>query len=328
MQTMRDHIVTRIERLGEGKAFSAKDFLDIASRGTIDMTLSALNREGKIRRIRRGLYDMPKVNPKLGGKLSPDIDEAARAIARRQRWKIMPEGAWAANLLGLSTQVPAKIIYLTDGPNNEVPVGRRSIHFKHARPKALAGLEGKFALVVQALRHLGNDNQVKKARREFPVKLLALFRPRDRLIEPQVNFIRSVDAALFIERRGEFDLGPVCALDSLRARTELGHCRAERPEIIHHRLINEDVAVGKEQDAFLAPGFPQPPDNLKRGVGLAGARGHDEENSVLALCDGFYRGVDGIGLIVARRFSAAIVEVILQDNRFFIGSESFPRAVF
>lgn len=157
MQTMRDHIVARIERLGEGKAFSAKDFLDIASRGTIDMTLSALNREGKIRRIRRGLYDMPKVNPKLGGKLSPDIDEAARAIARRQRWRIVPEGAWAANLLGLSTQVPAKIIYLTDGPNNEVLIGRRSIHFKHARPKAMAGLEGKFALVVQALRHLGKD---------------------------------------------------------------------------------------------------------------------------------------------------------------------------
>ena len=157
MQTMRDQIVARIERLGEGKAFSAKDFLDIASRGTIDMALSGLTRDGTIRRIQRGLYDMPKVNPALGGKLSPDIDEAARAIARRQRWKIVPEGAWAANLLGLSTQVPSKIIYLTDGPNNEVPIGRRTIQFKHARPKALAGLEGKMALVVQALRYLGKD---------------------------------------------------------------------------------------------------------------------------------------------------------------------------
>jgi predicted transcriptional regulator of viral defense system len=157
MQTMRDQIVTRIERLGDGKAFSAKDFLDIASRTTIDVTLASLTHSGKVRRIRRGLYDMPKVNPALGGKLSPDIDEAARAIARRQRLKIVPEGAWAANLLGLSTQVPSKIIYLTDGPNNEVPIGRRSIYFKHARPKALAGLEGKIALVVQALRHLGKD---------------------------------------------------------------------------------------------------------------------------------------------------------------------------
>ena len=101
---------------------------------------------------------MPRVNPALGGTLSPDIDEAARAIARRQRWKIVPDGAWAANLLGLSTQVPSKIIYLTDGPNSEVPIGRRSIQFKHARPKVLAGLEGKIALVVQALRHLGKEN--------------------------------------------------------------------------------------------------------------------------------------------------------------------------
>ncbi|MDQ2947211.1 MAG: DUF6088 family protein [Acidobacteriota bacterium] len=158
MQTMRDQIVARIERLGAGKAFSAKDFLDIASRTTVDVTLASLTDDGKIRRIRRGLYDLPKVNEALGGKLSPDIDEAARAIARRQRWKIMPDGAWAANLLGLSTQVPAKITYLTDGPNNEVPIGRRTIHFKHARPKAMSGLEGKNALIVQALRHLGQDN--------------------------------------------------------------------------------------------------------------------------------------------------------------------------
>jgi hypothetical protein len=157
MQTKHNQIVARIDQLGPGKAFSAKDFLDIASRTMIDVTLASLAQSGKIRRVRRGLYDMPKINPALGGELSPDIDEAARAIARRQRWKIVPEGAWAANLLGLSTQVPSKITYLTDGPNNEVLIGRRSIHFKHARPKAMAGLEGKFALVVQALRYLGKE---------------------------------------------------------------------------------------------------------------------------------------------------------------------------
>ena len=158
MQPMRDQILGRIKRLGEGKAFSAKDFLDIASRGTIDMALGRLTRNGTIRRIRRGLYDMPRINEALGGKLSPDIDEAARALARRQRWKIVPEGAWAANLLGLSLQVPSKITYLTDGPNKEIQIGRRSIHFKHARPKVMAGPgTGKTALVVQALRYLGKD---------------------------------------------------------------------------------------------------------------------------------------------------------------------------
>ena len=90
MQTMQDQILARIDRLGPGKAFSAKDFLDIATRGSIDVALGGLTRKGTIRRIRRGLYDMPKVNPALGGKLSPDIDEAAQAIARRQRWNLFP----------------------------------------------------------------------------------------------------------------------------------------------------------------------------------------------------------------------------------------------
>jgi len=157
MQTKHNQIVARIEQLGLGKAFSAKDFLDIASRTIIHVTLASVPQGGKLRGIKRGLYDMPRMNAALGGELSPDIDEAAQAIARRQRWKIVPEGAWAANLLGLSTQVPSKITYLTDGPNNEVLIGRRSIHFKHARPKAMAGLEGKFALVVQALRYLGKE---------------------------------------------------------------------------------------------------------------------------------------------------------------------------
>jgi hypothetical protein len=157
MQTMRDQIVARIRRFEDGKPFSAKDFVDIASRGTIDMTLSGLTRDGTIRRIRRGLFDKPRLSPSLGGKLSPDIDEAARAIARTEKWKIVPDGAWAANLLGLSTQVPSKIVYMTDGPNNEVPIGRRSIYFKHAGPKAMTGFDGKFALVVQTLRYLGKD---------------------------------------------------------------------------------------------------------------------------------------------------------------------------
>ena len=103
---------------------------------------------------------------------------------------------------------------------------------------------------------LVNDDQVKKAGREFPVDLLALLRPRDGLIKPQIDLVGGVDATLFVERRGEFDLGAVFPLDGLGPRAELCHRRAERPEIIHHCLIYKDVAVGKEEDAFLAPGFP------------------------------------------------------------------------
>ena len=155
--TMKDQIQTRIKNLGLGKSFTAKDFLDIASRGSIDVALASLASAGKIRRIRRGLYDLPVINPDLGGELSPDIDEAARTIARRNRWKIIPDGPWAANLVGLSTQVPAKIVYLSDGPSKNISLGRRSIQFKHARPQSLAGGDGKSALVIQALRHLGKE---------------------------------------------------------------------------------------------------------------------------------------------------------------------------
>ena len=157
MNTMKNKVLDRIRRFEPGHAFMAKDFLDIATRGTVDMTLSALLRDRAIRRVRRGLYDVPKVNPDLGGTLSPDIDQTARALARRHRWTIVPEGAWAANLLGLSTQVPAKIVYLSDGPNQKIQLGRRTIHFKHARPNVLGQEQGRTALVIQALRYFGKE---------------------------------------------------------------------------------------------------------------------------------------------------------------------------
>lgn len=168
METMRDQILARLKRMPEGSVFSAKDLLDLASRTTVDVLLAELAKGGTVRRISRGLYELPKFNPALGGLLTPDVHNAAQAIARRHRWKIVPEGAWAANLLGLSLQVPAKIVYLTDGPKYETQVGWRKIYFKHARPTTLTGSEEKFSLVVQALRYLGKDGvspaEIKKLR--------------------------------------------------------------------------------------------------------------------------------------------------------------------
>lgn len=156
-QTSQQRILARIARFAPGKTFTAKDFLDLAHRGMVDVTLAGIARNGTIRRIRRGLYDIPKRNRALGGELSPDIDQAARTLARRYRWKIVPDGAWAANLLGISTQVPAKIVYLSDGPATKIQIGKRNIHFKHARPQGLAGSTGAPGLAIQALRYLGKD---------------------------------------------------------------------------------------------------------------------------------------------------------------------------
>ena len=157
MPTIKDQIVSRIHRLGAGHAFTPKDFLDLGSRGMVDVTLSQLVSSCSIRRVGRGLYDLPKHSGALGITLGPDVDEIAQAIARRFRWRIIPTGAWAANALGLSTQVPAKVVYLSDGPSKKVELAKQTICFKHARPKEIRTGGSISSTVVQALRYLGKD---------------------------------------------------------------------------------------------------------------------------------------------------------------------------
>ena len=109
---------------------------------------------GKLRRLARGLYDFPKVHPKLGP-LSPAPDDVAQALARETGSQVQIAGARAANALGLSTQVPAKSIYLTDGPSRRVVLGKRVVDLRHASPKHLIAPGSPAGTVVQALRHLG-----------------------------------------------------------------------------------------------------------------------------------------------------------------------------
>ncbi len=153
-----DKIGTRIRRFGPGWAFTAKDFLDLGSRGLVDVVLSKLAEDGTIRRLSRGLYDFPEENSFLGVVMSPKIDQVAQAIARRFRWHILPEGATAANVLGLSTQVPAQTVYLSDGPTRRIKLGPQEVLFKHARPKETKTQDPKCAMVVQALRYIGKDS--------------------------------------------------------------------------------------------------------------------------------------------------------------------------
>jgi hypothetical protein len=155
MRQAKDQIIRRIQRWGPGAVFTPKDFLDLTSRGSVDMALGALLKDGTIRRVIRGVYDLPRTNQALGGQLSPDIDQAAWAIARRFRWHVIPSGASAANMLGLSTQVPAKIVYLSDGPTRSIRIGRQILYFKHARPTQTRIETPTSGIVIQALRHLG-----------------------------------------------------------------------------------------------------------------------------------------------------------------------------
>ncbi len=139
---------------GRGRVFTPSDFLDVAGRAAVDQALSRLVKAGKLRRLARGLYDFPKVHPKLGP-LSPAPDDVAQALARETGSQVQIPGARAANALGLSTQVPAKSIYLTDGPSRRVALGKRIVDLRHASPKHLIAPGSPAGTVVQALRHVG-----------------------------------------------------------------------------------------------------------------------------------------------------------------------------
>ncbi|WP_234908022.1 MULTISPECIES: DUF6088 family protein [Ensifer] len=149
-----DRIMRRARAGGRGGVFTPRDFLDVAARAAVDQALSRLAKTGKLRRLARGLYDYPKVHPKLGP-LSPTPDDVAQALARETGSRVQIAGARAANALGLSTQVPAKSTYLTDGPSRRVVLGKRVVDLRHASPKHLIAPGSAAGTVVQALRHVG-----------------------------------------------------------------------------------------------------------------------------------------------------------------------------
>jgi hypothetical protein len=154
MVSVTDNIDKRIRAFGRGSVFTPSDFLDLGSRAAVDQTLSRLAKAGRLRRLTRGLYDFPQLHPKLG-QLAASPDAVAQALARETGSALQIAGAQAANALGLSTQVPARSIYLTDGPSRRVILGKRVVDMRHASPKHLVAPGSTAGTVVQALRHLG-----------------------------------------------------------------------------------------------------------------------------------------------------------------------------
>lgn len=149
-----DRVMKRVRTSGRGSVFTPSDFLAVATRSAVDQALSRLVKGGQLRRLARGLYDFPKLHPKLGP-LSPAPDDVAQALARETGSQVQIAGARAANALGLSTQVPAQSTYLTDGPSRRVVLGKRVIDLRHASPKHLIAPGSPAGTVVQALRHVG-----------------------------------------------------------------------------------------------------------------------------------------------------------------------------
>lgn len=156
MKPIAQQILRRIRAKRRGWVFVPKDFLDLGTRATVDKVLSRLSSQGIIRRLDRGVYDFPKQHPALGA-LSPDTDSLAR-VAAKSKDRIFVSGASAANILGLSTQVPAKVAYMTNGRSRTKKVAGRTIVFKHARVPILAHQPDRVNLTLQALSFVGKDN--------------------------------------------------------------------------------------------------------------------------------------------------------------------------
>lgn len=147
----------RINRSDIGTVYVAVDFVDISDKTSVNAYLARLVDEGLIRRILRGVYDKPEYNDFLEEYVAPSPDKVANAIARNFGWTIVPCGDTALNLLGLSTQVPAAWVYVSDGTYKEYTYDNTTIQFKRTTNKEVSKLSYKTALTVQALKALGKD---------------------------------------------------------------------------------------------------------------------------------------------------------------------------
>jgi hypothetical protein len=150
-------LLARIRAHGRGFVFVPADFLDLGSRRAIDTALHRLAKDGTIRRLARGIYDYPETHAVLG-LLAPSAASIARALAGRDRTRLQPAGAFAANALGLTEQVPAKAVFLTDGPTRTVKVGPTTIQLRRTTPRFMAAAERLSGMLIQALRELGEEH--------------------------------------------------------------------------------------------------------------------------------------------------------------------------
>ncbi len=144
--------------MGRGYAFSPKDFLDLANHETVRQILSRLTKEGTIRRLLRGVYDYPAFSTLLNTQSAPDPDVIAKAISRAHGWTVVPTGETALNKLGLSTQVPAQWQYFSDGPTKKYNWKGGTLLFTHRTNKETTALSPRTALIVQAIKALGETN--------------------------------------------------------------------------------------------------------------------------------------------------------------------------
>jgi len=153
--TYIDQIYERIVSEKPQKVFVISDFCDLMDYDTAKKSLARLENNHKIQKIMRGVYYNPRYSQLIQEYEKPVVDEVAKALARNFKWTIAPSGNTALNQLGLSTQVPAKWIYFSDGPYKTYKIGSQELEFKHRTNKEISGMSEKTILIIQALKELG-----------------------------------------------------------------------------------------------------------------------------------------------------------------------------
>jgi hypothetical protein len=152
--SIETHISQRVKRSAHGTVFTPSTFAALGSRAAIDKSLQRLVAQGTLRRLARGWYDKPRTDPLLGT-LWPSVDAVIKALVGKDKLRVQPAGVYAANLLGLSEQVPAKIVLLTDGVSRLVRVGPMRLMLKRTSPRKMAAAGRLSGLVIQAFKSLG-----------------------------------------------------------------------------------------------------------------------------------------------------------------------------
>lgn len=154
-------ILRRVQRSTPGSVFTPATFAKLGSREAIDKALQRHVQQGTLRRLSRGLYDKPRHDSILGT-LWPSVEEVVKALTGQRRIRTQPTGVYAANLLGLSEQVPARVVLLTDGATRSVRAGPMLIELKRTTPRNMAAANRLSGLVIQALKNLGREHVARR----------------------------------------------------------------------------------------------------------------------------------------------------------------------
>lgn len=164
-ESIEIQVLRKIGKAARGALFFTESFLSVGTAKAVSKALQRLTKAGELLRVATGIYVRPEIDPVIG-MVTPGIDDIAKAIAKRDKARIVPTGVYALNRLGLSTQVPLNVVYLTDGAARKIKIGKRTITFKKTTPKNVAAIGEISTLAIQALRTLGKDkvttNEIEK----------------------------------------------------------------------------------------------------------------------------------------------------------------------